>query len=155
MPRILLGCKSTLPMLYTSGTAHEASSMLTIREQQLKVLAQEMFVSWMISHLKEFFPREASGLDHTEMRRRILVASQRARQYGFNTESQLCRYIDLTFVLPPSFDDNPELPWASEILSDSRIKDADTRMDLLYGAAQDYLEQIEQSLPTDEASGWA
>lgn len=130
--------------------------MLTIRDQQFQMIAQAMFESWMEEHLAEFFPEEISGLSAPEIRDRIRGAVERARRYRFVTQSQWCQYVDLTFVLGPTFDEDPLLPWASEVLRDARVTDPEMRIELLYAAAQDHLEEIDQQgLPSDEASGWA
>jgi hypothetical protein len=129
--------------------------MLTIRDQQFQMIAQELFESWMEEHLNEFFAEEISSLSAPEIGVRIRKALETARRYRFVTQSQWCRYVDLTFVLGPSFDEDPRLPWASEILRDARVTDPEMRIELLFAAAQDHMEQIEeQGLQPDEARGW-
>ena len=113
--------------------------MLTITERQANVLAHAMFESWMVRHLAEFFAEETAGLSVASVRSRIRDAVQRARGHGFVSESQWCRYVDLSFILGPEFDRDPNLPWASEILADKRLTDPEMRIDLLYGAAQDHI----------------
>jgi hypothetical protein len=129
--------------------------MLTIRDQQLQMIAQGIFESWMEEHLNEFLAEEISSLSAPEIRVRIRNAVETARRHRFVTQSQWCRYVDLTFVLGPSFDEDPNLPWAAEILRDARVTDPEMRIELLFAAAQDHIEQIEEQGQADEAPGWA
>jgi len=126
--------------------------MLTIRERQIQVLAQGMFELWMAGHLAEFFHAETTGLDPAEIGSRIRAAVQEARRHGFIGDSQVCRYVDLSFVLGPDFDQDPSLPWAAEILGDDRVTDPEMRMDLLYEAAMDHVARAEQIEPSHEVS---
>jgi hypothetical protein len=119
--------------------------MLTIRQEQFQTLGRAMFESWMAGHLAEFFAEEMSGLEPAEIRSRIRAAVEQAGRYGFVADSQVCRYVDLTFILGPDFDRDPSLPWVGEILSDERLKSPAMRMDLLYEAAQDHVERTEQT----------
>ncbi len=125
--------------------------MLIIRDQQLQALALETFEPWMVGHLEEFFPEDIAGLGPKTMSARIRVAVKQARQYGFVEDSQLCRYVDLTFILGPAFDQDPDLPWAAEILADRRVTDPEMRMGLLFGAAQDHVARTEETASGDEA----
>ena len=125
--------------------------MLTIRDQQLQALALETFEPWMVRHLAEFFPEDVAGLTANEISRRIRAAVKQARQYGFVEDSQLCRYVDLTFILGPAFDQDPDLPWAAEILADRRVTDPEMRIGLLFGAAQDHVSRIEETAAGGEA----
>jgi hypothetical protein len=133
-------------------TSRITAAMLTIRQEQVRVLAQSLFESWMADHLAQFFPEEISALDPAEIRSRIRAAVERARRHGFLADSQVCRFVDLTFILGPAFDQDHGLPWAADILSDPRVKDPAMRMDLLYEAAQNYVEQIEQPDSTAEVA---
>ena len=108
--------------------------MLTITPQQMQALSQDMFVTWMVEHLAEFFAEETAGLDEDDIRSRVSAAVQKARRHGFLHEAEWCRYVDLTFVSGVGFD---EEPWASAILGDNRLADSAMKMDLLYEAAQD------------------
>lgn len=124
--------------------------MLTIRHEQMQAIASGMFEAWIVSHLAEFFQEEISGLAPAEIHIRIRAAVEKARQFGFLGDSELCRYIDLSFILGPSFDRDPSLPWAAEILLDKRLNDSEMRMDLLYEAAQDYVERRERGERNNE-----
>jgi hypothetical protein len=124
--------------------------MLTIRQEQMLAFGNCMFERWMARHLAEFFHDEISGLAHAEILGRIRAGAAQARRYGFSADADLCRYIDLTFVLGTSFDRDPSLPWASDILRDERFTDPAMRMDVLYEAAQDHIELLEEGQANDE-----
>ena len=119
--------------------------MLIIRPQQFDELARAQFESWMMDHLHEFFAGVIAGIPNAEIRDRIRLASKRARTYGFIAPPEICRYIDLTFVLGPAFDQDTDLPWVAEILADRRLTSPEMRMDLLFEAAQDHIDRVKQS----------
>jgi|SRR4051795_7028223 len=112
---------------------------MIIRAEQIAEFARVEFEQWMRGHLTEFFPEKVAALDKPELLRRIRMAFNRGRLHGFQTGPEMCRFIDLTFALGSRFDEDPELPWASEILNDPRLTTPEMRMDILFGAAQDYL----------------
>lgn len=126
--------------------------MLTIREEQFQAFAQAIFESWMVEHLEKFFHEETADLGAEEIRSRIRAAVKRAHGHGFVRDPQVSRYVDLTFIFGPAFDQDPGLPWAAEILGDQRVTDPAMRMDLLYGAAQDHVERAERMDSSREVS---
>jgi hypothetical protein len=130
--------------------------MLIVTPQQMQALSRDMFNSWMVEHLAEFFGEETAALDEDEIRERISAAVERARQHGFQNEVEWCRYVDLSFVLGPAFDQDPDLPWVSEILSDGRVTSSAMRMELLYEAAQDHCaETIRRGSIEEGSPKWA
>lgn len=127
--------------------------MLTIRAQQMRVFAKAMLESWIVEHLSEFFPDEIAGLDSAEIFSRVRAAIEQANRHGFVTDSQMCRFVDLTFILGPAFVQDPNLPWAAEILTDKRLTDPEMRMELLFGAARDHVTSIEPKDESQEVAG--
>jgi len=126
--------------------------MLTIRAQQFQALGHSLLETWILGHLTEFFPERICQLAAAEVRDRIRAAVAQARGWGFVSDSQLCRYVDLTFVFGSAFDKDPNLPWAYDILADRRLIDnPEMRMDILYSAAQDHLDQVEESEPFEQS----
>jgi hypothetical protein len=93
--------------------------MLTIRQEQLDVFAQESmrsFIERMVKHLNQFFPEEC----HRAGGGRVLAAIQqgigRAAKYGITAEVDVARYIDLSVALGLDFDSGKRFPWAIQIL---------------------------------------
>ena len=125
-----------------------------ITPTQMQALARASFESWMVRHLSEFFAEETAMLESEQMRTRISAALEQARWLGFSTETEWCRYIDLTFVLGPNFDRDPSMPWAAEILTDDRLTDCAMRMELLFEAVQVHCAGVDEVKPIKEADRW-
>ena len=128
--------------------------MFMITPPQMQAFSREMFVSWMVEHLAEFFSEETGALEENDVRSRINTSVEKARRYGLRDHADWCRFVDLTFVIGPDFDAEP---WASAILADDRLTDPAMRMELLYEAAQDFCASaMRNDASNGEADGqWA
>jgi hypothetical protein len=51
--------------------------------------------------------------------------------YKIESEREVAFFIDLMFVFGEGFDNDPNLPWAREILNDHAITNSETRAELL------------------------
>ena len=112
--------------------------MLIIRQEQMDEfirIAAKSFEDWMLVHLKNFFPDEYQALGDPEIRETIKYGIGKAESYGITTEREVCKYIDLMFVLGQDFDTNPDLPWVQEILQDETLPDPEERMNRLCNMA--------------------
>lgn len=113
--------------------------MLTIRKKQMEALGRMMldqFADEMVGHLRKFFPAACDSLGETGVNETIQYGISKAGKYGIEIHRDICRFIDLMFVFGRDFDTNPEVPWASRILNDPAITDADTRIDRLLEEAR-------------------
>ncbi|HYR27296.1 MAG TPA: hypothetical protein VEU30_02450 [Thermoanaerobaculia bacterium] len=125
--------------------------MLKIRGEQLAALQasmEERFVTRMQEHAREWFPAACAVLTLEELTARIRNGIARARGYGFTSEEDHCRFIDLSFVLGEHFDDDPALPWVAEILGQRAASPGDT-MRFLYAEAQQRLAPRPQRMPVE------
>lgn len=121
------------------------SRMLRIRKEQYEELgkiALKRFEDSMIEHVKKFFPKYYEVLGETTIRKVILYSIDRAENYGFTTERDVCLYINLIFLLGSNFDMDPQLPWATVILNDETIVVPFRRIDRLYEEAMGYLDRV-------------
>ncbi|AUX39999.1 uncharacterized protein SOCE26_013940 [Sorangium cellulosum] len=84
--------------------------LLTLREAQMKVFSSELvesFIDRMATTLRFILPaRDVRGVIRDEI--------ERACRYGVVSEAEVKRYLLLTAVLGPCFDER--MPWASAIL---------------------------------------
>ena len=62
----------------------------------------------------------------------VRYASQRASAYGFVSEQDVCKYVDLTLLFGRDFDRDPSLGWAEAILLDPDFKSPTERAGELY-----------------------
>jgi hypothetical protein len=88
--------------------------MIIRREQIDAMMASniERFANRMIEHLRRCFRRECASMTESDLRQEIRLGIERARGYGFETELEICKYIDLMFIFERDFDQKVE-PWAA------------------------------------------
>ncbi len=123
---------------------------LIIRDSQMKVLAAGMFERWLVEHVTRCFPQDAAELG-ANLLASIRERLARAARY-FSSEPDLAAFVDLTFLFGAAFDENPQLPWARQILTAASI-DPSRRADALYEQAREYLlRQTGEEEQEEEAS---
>jgi len=118
--------------------------MLIIRkeqEEEFAKIALKQFEESMVVHLNQFFPEECEALGQEGTAEAIRHGLERAGRYGFVTERDLCLYMDVMFAFGRDFDEDPDLPWAKEILSDEALSRPLERIDKLYDVAMEKAEQ--------------
>lgn len=122
--------------------------MLLIRQAQMEALnksAQMGFEDKMLAHLNRFFPDAFAAMGEPGALKMIRHGIRRAKHHGFNSERDVCKYIDVMVVFGRDFDQDANLPWAAEILSDNTITDNKVRIDLLVTCAMAQAEKQEGS----------
>src|SRR5687767_9297821 len=100
--------------------------MLRIRSEQITVFAEAAlrnFEDRMVAHLENFAPNHSKILSEDEMRVVIRHGIKKAEDHGFTSERSIRIYTELMLMLGSSFDTDPQLPWAAELLSDEEITD--------------------------------
>ena len=73
----------------------------------IRAFGQSARVNWIIEHLHEFFPAECAEMGRAAVRHLAEHATQRAEFHGFTTDSQICQYVQIAFVLGRHFDPRP------------------------------------------------
>lgn len=127
--------------------------MLIIRKEQIEEfgkIAQKRFVEGMVAHLFQFFPEECEALGTEETVEAIYDALERAGHYGFVSERDVCLYMDVMFAFGRDFDEDPDLPWAKEILNDEALSRPLERIDKLYDVAMEKAEQARGIKPVSQ-----
>lgn len=120
--------------------------MLLIRKAQMETLrkaAQQGFENKMLAHLNRFFPDACAAMAESGTREIIRYGIGRAKRNGFESEREVCKYIDVMVVFGRDFDRDTNLPWATEILSDKTIMDNKARMDRLITYAMAHADKKE------------
>jgi hypothetical protein len=120
--------------------------MLTIRDAAWDKLAEAAhadFVARMRAHLRKFFPEQCDALGEVKTGQLIEFGITRAREYGFGSERDVCKYIDLMCVFGHRFDRDERLPWARHILESRFPPDPAERMQHLYATALEALQEID------------
>jgi hypothetical protein len=119
--------------------------MLKIREEQYEELGKislKSFEDSMVEHIKEFFPEQYEILGEPAIRRVIQYGVERAENYEFITERDVCLYINSMIMLGSNFDTDLQLPWAADILKDESITDSVARVDALCEKTLEYLDRV-------------
>lgn len=123
--------------------------MLVIRSAQMEALARaaiEPFVENVMGHLRRVWPEECAAMGEEGLERFVHHGMERGGRYGIETEYDVGRYCDLMLLLHRDFDDDPNLPWASDTLAsgdlDGRMK-VDQLMERVEAFCQDMLDALD------------
>lgn len=119
--------------------------MLVIREEQMRTLEQipiKAFKDDMLVYLQERFPEDFEVLGEAQTRRVIELGIDRAAAHGFETRGDICDYISVMFGLGSYFDEDPLLPWATEVLKNNEGVNPSTLLTKLYAKAADYSRRV-------------
>jgi hypothetical protein len=114
--------------------------VLTIRKEQIDALGMEKcrdFEERLIQHVTRFFSGSPFLREAGARREFIRLGCQRAAGYGFRSEREVCKYINLMCVLGPDFDTDRGNTWAAEILTRSGL-DSKARIQRLVRAAAEH-----------------
>lgn len=119
--------------------------MLKIRNEQMDIFRKAALHAYekdMVTHLYEFSPRHCDVIGEENVQKVIQLGIDRAKTYDFTMRGPLSFYIELMFMFGGFFDTDPQVPWAGEILNDSRILDQMVRADMLHEKMLDYLDKV-------------
>ncbi len=83
--------------------------------------AMDGFEPAMATHFRRLFPRKCEALGSRNLQCGIQHSLRTAPTYGITAPHGLAAYSLLTFLLGSGFDDDPQLPWASETLRSAHV----------------------------------
>ncbi len=123
--------------------------MLVIRAAQMEALARaamDPFVENVIAHLRRVWPEECAAMGDEALEALVAHGLAKCDRYGVETEYDVGRYCDLMLLLTRDFDEDPNLPWAQDILTapgfDGRMK-VDQLMEHTEALCQDMIDAID------------
>ena len=119
--------------------------MLIIREEQMNLFertALDRYKRGLVPHIREHFPKHAGYLGDDGLIEVIEPGIARAGEYGFESQRDLCLFVDLTIMLGAGFDTDPLLPWAAGVLHDLEIQEPRDRMEVLWESTMNYLDEV-------------
>ncbi len=93
--------------------------MLRLRRDQMQIFEdrmQQLFEERMTTHLKEYFPQETASLTDVDLLQIVRYGVARAGSYGFLSEADVCRYLNLMLTFGRDFDVDSRLDWVQDIL---------------------------------------
>lgn len=94
--------------------------MLIVRRAQIepfKAHLREPFVLRAVAHVREHFPAECAALPPEGLVDVVRDGVVRAEKYGFESERDATRFLNLMFTFGRSFDRDPTLGWATRLLA--------------------------------------
>lgn len=104
-----------------------------IRNEQVQAFARRLeadFAERTADRLRDEFPAEVerSGLDHDGLKQLALRGVADARGFDVINEDDVGRYVECMLILGPEFPDDPQFPWAGQILKTADL-DGEAKMD--------------------------
>ena len=109
--------------------------MLTIRKEQMKIfdeLAMKQFIESMVIHVKKHFPEESKLMNDEQLKNHIRDLISRCKKYGFVSERDICKYLNLSMYFGMDFDNKAENEWMVSMLKDRNEPNASIRISKLY-----------------------
>ncbi len=97
--------------------------MLDIAPNTLNALSaphEEAFLRRVVLRLRADFPKPAERAGPARLREEARALIARGRRHRLASEYDLSLFVSLGVALGPTFDEDPELPWASATLN-SRV----------------------------------
>ncbi len=116
---------------------------MIIQKAQIETFEQisrTRFEEEMATHIQDFAPKHAELMGARGVRAIVHQGTDRAFEHGFTMRGPARLYLDLMFLFGSSFDTDPQLPWASSILSSPIGQRA--RADALYSQTMKYFERV-------------
>ncbi len=107
--------------------------MLIIRRAQIEALegwARLQLEQRLGLHLRNRFPAACRDLDADGLRALIQHGIGRAEAYGVQSEYDVGRFLEFVAMYGRSFDSDPRIPWAGEVLRRSDLSGTE-KMDRL------------------------
>lgn len=119
-------------------------NILKIRPEQMATLdaeALKKFEDRTVGHLRKYFPAHFEHSKEPNIREAVMLGLARARTHNVRKEPAVRSYIDHMMMLGSFFDEDPQLPWAREILDDPERPDEYERMDALHARTMGFLDE--------------
>lgn len=139
---ILMGSQRDLRPADRGGAVPSGSEFLVLSEQQaaeMKVRERDLFADELFAAMQKEYPTRFSSLGEATMREWVRYGCSRSARYGIQTQPGMRAYVALMMLLGRRFDEDPELPWASDLLG--RRLPPTEKMSRLQRVAQEYLQQ--------------
>ena len=118
--------------------------MLTIRKEQteaMELVELQKFKKKVSIHLKKIWPENCQNMGDTELYASIDQGLQKAQRYGFKSEYDIVRFIDLMYTLSMDFDDDNGDPEINSLLQNNELMPT-SKMDLIYDKVENYLRDL-------------
>ena len=128
--------------------------MLTIRSPQMAVFAEDSaarFLQGALAHVRRYFPAQCIAVGDNAVVFFLKQGIRRAQDYGFESEYDILRFLNLIFSLGSDFDQVAKYAWMQPYLSEMREMSPTTRMDALMEELTLQLEPVTTAEPGEAA----
>jgi len=108
--------------------------VITISDRQMRALnaaRRRQYEDKVLRHVSFYFPEQFEKLGEQGVRDLVPLGIGKCKIYGITRECDVTDFVALMVVLGPDFDNDPELPWVSEMLEGEGL-DPDAKMASLY-----------------------
>ncbi len=125
------------------NNAYYRRALANIREmsvQDLSNSASEKVDRTAFSQLQKIWPEKCQEMGGATLQQLVQLSIEFSQGYDITSERGILIYAALMLVLGSGFDEDPQFPWAEEILHDESISDEATRVRRLYDEAMALLE---------------
>lgn len=110
--------------------------------QAFETAARSHFENQMVAHARMFSPRLHQVIGGAQMREAIRQGINNAFKYGFTRRGPVQFYIDMMLLFGSSVGDDPQYPWAIELLRTGDGADQMARAERLHHEVLKYLENV-------------
>ncbi len=110
--------------------------------QTLNAYAEDIYVKEMAGHLQLFSPKLCQVVGEPALLQLTKSGMDKGRGYGLMNHGPLRFFLELKCTLGSGFDTDPQLHWASEVLSDTSIDSDMLRAERLFERMIGYLDQV-------------
>ncbi len=121
--------------------------MMVVTSHLLAAYRSEALTSFfdeMVDHCYETFPEHCEGLTDAELRAAVREAMRRATRQGMLLRGSVRLYVELCLMFGSAFADDPQYPWAAELLHGEEELSERDRADELYARVCEHLEAVEE-----------
>ncbi len=109
--------------------------MLIIRKEQIDFLMApktHQLVHNLMDHAKQHFPEECAPKEDPDLYNQIADTVKRAKKYNIKNENDLYKYVNITMLYGPDFDEQEATQWTAEYLTDESVSSPCQRLNRLY-----------------------
>lgn len=100
------------------------------------------FYSRLLARLRAVYPEKCDYVGELGLRRMIQRGIEQARHYRITGGRGVAVYVGLMFMLGSGFDEDPQMPWAAEVLNDAGDGGEAGKAERLRAAALESLAQM-------------
>lgn len=119
---------------------------MIIRSAQMVTLgayANHAFANELAEHLKLFAPELCNVVGEPGVHEIAASGIERAHSYGLTNRGPVRFFLELMSTMGSRFDTDPQIPWASQVLTDGSIPTDMLRADRLYERMLVYLDRVD------------